>query len=557
MLQIIVAEPNNGSELNIAFSTSEGESTVIPVMMNSLYTRQKFQGLVKSHIGINKYWASLPQETQARIFDLYYSIDELCSATSLVDGNDTNGQARQQMSSRRRADLHSNIRELISLHDWATMRKYFTIALPSINVPNDIEETIPERYRNQPKDKTYVREEYQDLVMYLYYYRFFVPVIAMLSNNLKHTTIPKDDREFYIYKELAHYAVFKTPEAERLKAYVDSYFIGREHQYNRSLNLNGLSHEDIPNLVKARVFIKALATTDPFGDTQIITGLSNALNNKLNNLATGYNNVSVRDKVNRKEKSGEDKNLTVIESFRIKTAVSNLAKGALNRYSKDLKQMLSRWVPEKDLSTQVDLAEQAVEHFRLREIGHLFNPTWTHIGVAIIDGCGVETMINDHGEFDTFVAQQAVAITALSYLGFEEVALMLSTDFQIRPKGHANVMFATQVGQILTPDLLARFDKLYPYYNPEPGNKPRSGLNNYGLMVVDQVVKEFNGFLHTVNGPLWLLNKTGVTKNEPYELPADIKQQLAELVLFVGERVPLVTAEELFYKEFPELRPTK
>lgn len=556
MLQIIVSEPTNGSELNIVYSTPEGESTIIPVMMNALYTRQKFQGLIKSHEGINKYWASLPHDTQARIFDLYYSIDELCSSTSLVDGNDTNGQARQQMSSRRRADLHSNIRELVSLHDWPTMRKYFNIALPSVNVPSDIEETIPERYRNQPKDKTYVREEYQDLVMYLYYYRFFVPVIAMLSNNLKHTTIPKDDREFYIYKELAHYAVYKAPEAERLKAYVDSYFIGREHQYNRSLNLNGLSYEDIPNLVKARVFIKALATSDPFGDTQVITGLSNALNNKLNSLANGYNNVSLRDKVNRKEKSSEEKSLTPMESYRIKTAVSNLAKGTLNVYSKNLEQMLRRWVPEKDLAEQIDLTQQAVEHFRLREISHLFNPTWTHIAIAIIDGCGVETMINDHGEFDTFVAQQAVAVTVLAYLGFEEIALMLSTDFKVRPSGYANVTFATQVGQILTPDLLARFDKLYPYYNPEPGGKARSGLNNYGLMVIDQVVKEFNGFLHTVNGPLWLLNKAEVTKSEPYELPADIKQQLAEFVLLVGEREPLITAEELFYREFPELRPT-
>lgn len=558
MLQILTTDKRCGSELTIDFSSLEGENVSIPVMLTSLYTRQQFEDFSKSYEGINAYWKSLPLSAQEEIFDCYTNIDDLCRSTSLVDGvTYSNGQT-QRVSSRRKAELHSQIKKLVALHPWERIKTFLGVSLPRVHTPTDIEETIPERYSNQPKAKTYVREEFHQLVIYLYYYKFFVPVLAMLAANLKSTSIAKDDKELFILKEVGSYDLFRVPEAQRLMDYVDSHFIAREHLFNRALNVNGLSEEDIPDLVKSRVFVKALAIAEPQGPTHVVTTVSKELQRKLQDVQLGFNNQNIRKKEPRSERTGDENNLTSIEGYRTKTTVSNLVKGSLNKYSKDFVQILKRWVKEEDLPKAVELTEEAIEHFRLREQTHYVNPVWEHLGIAVLDKAGVSTQINDHVYFEADLAQRAVVTTIMDYHGFTELAIMMSTTMSKRPPNQPAQAFSNQAGQVLDKSVIARILVHYPYYDPEPANKPRSGLNNYGLMVIDQTIKSFCNYIHEVNGPNWLINRTpDINKGEIYELPADIKTTIAEFVLLCLEFEPLVNEDRLIEQSIQLLKSRK
>jgi hypothetical protein len=559
MLKIIGDSSTSGATFDIQISTRnvqeclDGEGGI---KTTSVYSKQTFENYDNSFSGINRFWATLPEEKQEAIFDCYSEIFYYLSTTTLNPGIEMRtDDKRVEPTQRRRTEFVRRLKELEALNDYDAYMRFAKLDEP-VAIPADIKDEVPVRYQNQPREKTYVTDEYVSLVRFARYYKFLFPVIIMLGDNLRGAQIGVDEKELMMYRQLSVLKILTRPEAKRLGDYVESHFLDREQEFNNSLILNHHSREDMPIIVKARLFTKGMciAETEPSEEKSVIATMSREIHKRLTAMDSKFNGDIVRHKAPLKNQDGEDRNLSMMESYRLKTIVSSTAKAATNRYSRNTEALLKRWVKEEDLPKALALADQTAQAIRNRDLIPLDNPVWENLAPGILWRCGVNHNISVYTKYEAWVSQFAAVIVILHYTGHDEVALMMCNDKTLMSKNEIAPSYLIQSAfLILEKQTIADLTRLYPYYEHE--NKPRATGNVFALTAIDEMTKKLCNYTFKANGPRWLLDTLEYSVGDEYYLPSDTKQVFANVMLTIHNHKPLLTKEELFYQEFPEYNP--
>lgn len=545
MLQFI--PETSGSQLRgVTIKLGGVDVEVISVNTSALLSKQNFHRPENLFAGINSYWAHCSAQKQKDIFACYEEFSELVSMSSLT--LDTT-----------KSKVFAIMRRLVNLHPWSEV-----IHTPGVDFtvikPDSVKDTIPDQYKFQPKEKTYVSDEYYALGRFVHYFRFMLPIIVRMLRDLK-VSEGKDECERTVFRMINQTKIATIPEYKRLMSYVDSFFDGRSREYNAGLSISELSVEDIPDVMKARVIVKTLLSLEPDKPDKrdsrgmdMITTISHRLNRRFDDLKSGYNGNQLRTKKN-VGKSSDDPNgrLSSLEVWKLPTDVSNHTKGLRNAYASRILSQLQRVAKPEDLATLKARVEETHEHVRLRDITTMNNAMYGSFGVVLLNRLGALHHLHSATLLNNYHWEFSVVTAVLDYMGYSDLALVANLRAWELDRGVMNpTELNIPVATLLEKPMQDRFEELYPYYTPESGDKKRNRRNNFGYINIDKTVLTLTQQELEYDGPNWLLDKHSVSRGTTTSLPSNIKQRLAELTIDLVTFKPLVTAEDLLRAEFPD-----
>lgn len=255
---------------------------------------------------INRYWASLPHETQSAIFNVYERIHQ-----AFKDLWEQEPLAKA---------LRPLIAELFYLHPqesvqlWVSLKSDVLIP-PSIKSKFDISSGM-----SGTPERTYLTDDYKKLVPLAITMRIMIPIwgefIARSKKELG--TIFK---EYQAFQLLSSSSIIKCEAMCRLQTFVE-HTISKDHSLDAAI-ITGISTEDFPTWTMAVTVVRRLCYADVRGLDQkgssLVSYLYNFIDQKVSTLDSQIGTIKFKHTV---ESSGDgENNLSRLEGFKIKQAV--------------------------------------------------------------------------------------------------------------------------------------------------------------------------------------------------------------------------------------------
>jgi hypothetical protein len=195
---------------------------------------------------INWYWSKLPEAKQDRIFSVYQEMRKALDETAQGEFND---------------DVMRDLtRQMIELHQFNDLKSWIT--QPGIIGWPD-ERELPRHYEQAgslkyPRDKTFILDDYQNLLTFILQIRTIVPLWAEFGFHHKET-IAKVYGDMVRMRFLDNSHALDTPGFMKLVEYTKA-MIATKSGASKSAIMDSLSTEEYPDWVLANVIFKKLAT---------------------------------------------------------------------------------------------------------------------------------------------------------------------------------------------------------------------------------------------------------------------------------------------------------
>lgn len=207
------------------------------------YSRQVLRNRPRLYESINRYWASLPEEQQAAIFELFRS-------SSDVFLNAVNRHSLRQV-------LALKLEELIALHPFPVLHEWVTwqsnIPIPSDSFQSEYLEDSDKAYT---REKTYLRAEYVDLVVLALVLRVALPLLSEYLAFIRHDVDPELS-DLHAVTLLRQTWIASSAPFEKMEEYIDEH-LGTLKD-TAPLVAKGISIEDFPELVFAEALMGRVA----------------------------------------------------------------------------------------------------------------------------------------------------------------------------------------------------------------------------------------------------------------------------------------------------------
>lgn len=232
-----------------------------------------------------------------------------------------------------------------------------------IIIPTEVKSLYVDVEAGFTRDKTYIREEYVDLLTYTAASRFCFPIWGEYMAHVEGMAT-SDGKEYHAYKLLQRSALTSHPAGERLIVYVNASLVNSVE--TASSTLSGVGRNQIPEWLAAMVIVRKLPVIDLYFTSgkngNIINLVFNYVKSNLNRLSKKFMD-NARERKNEGGGSGdEDKEQSFIETYRAKQELSYL-----------------------DLEMNIDYIEGDLVRFAL-DIDPSFNPAIMDAVLAVSDG---------------------------------------------------------------------------------------------------------------------------------------------------------------------------
>jgi hypothetical protein len=461
---------------------------------------------------INAFIATLPGDRQQRIWDAYVEIHQLFEQNYEVMAM----QNRLQL-------LVARIYEEIpyeELYAWAE-------ASPLIHIPMSLKAAYGE---NDPRDMTYLRQDYFDLAVLAIAARPMVPIwgeyIPLIKEDVDNTF-----KEYVAVKLLYRTYLPQCPPWHRLLRYIEASINHRAKEATlHSALLAGLSTTQLPEWLLANTLVRRTSMV-PISNRNdgpnLITDVYGYVDGTLQ--SSGHRRFSgpvSPKRIKKDDKSEQQESLA--ESYKIKQEVSDGDVMHANHYFS---------MPEaivEDMDPSIDQAKlhaclDAIEVLQTQDV-HLFQRTLTQWVLAKVAPMRYLTLVNKPALMNAMAAVQAL----LWHWGFTDLAALLTAK-EIRQDDE--FISPQEMRLKIPPELMARMEEIYPnkYSVKEKQVTPR--LANPGVRSVDAMFALVAASDWQLNAPKELqavANK--VQGSRKMYVPTDIRIQLAQLLIHLYEQ---------------------
>lgn len=200
---------------------------------------------------LNGFWASLPEEDQDRIFDLYKEMSYYFTAIRSY------AVLKEHLS--HKASQLLDIQNYLKVLDWVQF--YSDIIIPEhlqLEFVDDID-------RNYTREQTYTRPQYVRLIALAVHLRSMIPVWGQFIDDTC-KIVGEDMEEAYAFDLIEEADVLRHESFFKLKEYVEAAV--NAHPHNPKAVLGWISSEDFPSWMLAKVVIKRLVIGDIRGTNQ-------------------------------------------------------------------------------------------------------------------------------------------------------------------------------------------------------------------------------------------------------------------------------------------------
>lgn len=461
---------------------------------------------------INSFWLTMPVEQQDLVFDTYKRLREVFN--SCWNNDDLPGM------------LTPLVAELTGLHDLEKIR-YWMDYKSDLQLPPRLDEKFVEQHQSSyTRDKTYLKEDYQQLVALSIAIRTMIPVWGEFVSRTE------DDsgtqwKEYWAYLLLEKSTLMTSPAMMKLKMYVDSNV--NTDKVNTIAILKGISSSDFPTWVTGLVVVRRLG----FGDIRgvnpmihLVTQISGFITTVLSGQESRFKSAGmVKPKIIEGQGSSDsESNLSKLEGVKVKELVPAGNIVPIDVYTDDIPALAKKLCPSLDMS----LLKASLESVKVMQNEKIWPVQRSLIRLLISDEVSTKgAMYLDHLKL---VKLMAVAQAILWHRGMYDLAVLVSAISVTK------VDVSSMEGRARIPkELLAVLDAQYPHPRRGTGKKADKGKNP-AVVAIEIIEEALSSNIWRPTLPTEWLQKLPNQSNQTYYVPYEIKVKLAEFSIAIATK---------------------
>lgn len=470
----------------------------------SMLNRTSFKNLDNLFNPINGFIASWPEEKQNALWECYVEINELMR---------TQGELRLLFSK-----LKKVVEKMYSLFNYEQLR-YWVLGYGNIYIP----ENIYDQYHGSPEDRTYLINDYKELVVLAVGLQIMVPVFYQFIFINKY--VGNNHKEQYAYGLLSNTWIEDTPGATRLRSYVEAN-IARE-AISVAAVCFGLSSTELPDHMYCRTVVKKVALSEVTVvdvNSSIISNVYHYLRNTYKSLDRSFTagDGKLNPKHNPTDRGGDEDNMSIAETYKVKQEISDGDLIPQSIYTENYVQMTHAIDP----TVPYDLIESCIRNAWKLELEPISPHQMTVVQWVMSKVLSPRAIPNldKPSLMRTIGASQAL----LFHWGFKELAVLLTAIPYVWEDNSA--LFTVESRNRISSEAVQRLVALYPYSTRQSG-KTSDRQTNAACRAIDALALEMSNNYWAVFIPEGKAGEFRFEFDNVLTVPADIKSQLVKLLV--------------------------
>lgn len=463
---------------------------------------------------INEYWASLPMETQDKIFDIYNEIhmafDRPMNSHDFIDYI---------------AELVGKLMEyhdLEKLKDWISFGS--NIVIPDV-FDTEYKHSID---NNTSREKTYIRSDYVKLVSLSLCLRVMIPIWGEYISNIRHN-VGNSFKEYYAFRLLSKSNIIDSPSMEKLKRYIEN--IVADDKFNANNSLNSISSEDFGYWLLSMVCVRRLCVGDIRGTdprSHLITLVYKFIIQKTHSDDSNFENI-IRDKKFSENNTDSDSKTSVLEMYKIKTNISIGSIVELEYSMRDIRSVAQR------LSSNInqEMLERSLTTCRQLEQCELMDPQtvllrW--VFKPVISPRGIMYLPKPN------IVQALGALETVLWARGHKYLAILATSHAIFNSDKEMIVSPVDSKMRVPDEYLKQLEELYPFSKDTTGRKVTKKSTNPAMEAIDTLTNNLMMFTWKTTCDESMLMEVFGNTTRKLPIKPDIKLDLTRLVLEIGQR---------------------
>lgn len=472
---------------------------------------------------INDYWSRIPKSRQDLIFDIYADIHH--KLMTIDDGN--------RLFERLIPDLECLLKEHPSPEMLLWIEKHSTV-----KITREIKEFYDEGF---PKEITYIRSEYKDLLAQVLRSRVMLPIWAVYLTKVK--------EEYGVaFKEYLAASLLESTDYTESAGYERLYVYVRHHVDSASRSIAGvlanLGSVEVPDYVIAMAVVRKLATcelpneSEPDEPVNLVATLYNFIMSTVEGLDNKFDGT-IRDKrpADGSDDSNPD-NTSLAEGYKARASISE---GDVEIFSVYMSKM--KLVAHKIDATVPDSLIQECWSTLVQSSTYQPQPCQFTLVQWVMASSGLSPQAIPHLDLDSLLNAIAVTQALLIHWGFVDLALLLTALAKPTPE---DVIYNTRRVHP-TPEQLVVLQQLFPYHQQLKGRnlQKQASLQGTGkaqvqqnpaLIAVEKLTSIASDCTWHFTASEWLVQQSTFGGSvHGHVLPIDIKVQLVDLVIKLNQ----------------------
>lgn len=466
---------------------------------------------------INKFWSQQTEEFQAKVFHIFKRIedylDDILTKEELAD------------------HLKDAVKELYAMHPFQTMKNWM-INDGVLQVPSGFGKVyVNDPDRNTSVDKTYLYDDYRDLMTLSLMLRPMVPIWASYVRLMR-------NHAGNGLKELLSFKLLERTQVPRLAAMdkLHDYIRANIRKENSSVvPVNFISEYDQPYWILSLICVRKicvgdLAPSDPRAN--LVTLVSNFIKIK-----TVYNDSDFASRLHIKDtKEGtgsEESKISTMESVRTNTEISVLEAEELKFSVENIHNVMMKFFPtlpplllENALETTAVLLKKDIGNNRILPpqrmlIGWVMKKAIVPFGIDFLD-------------IDVQIRCLALTQAVLWHRGHTYLAL-LSSAYASQNTGAIHMVNTTAGRSRVSEDLQKELRKWYPHVRTIQSRKAPAKESCFVLNDIDQTCNDLTNAIWRATADQELYRQClGESHNRQIPILPEIRIKLMELAIDIG-----------------------
>lgn len=467
---------------------------------------------------INQYLATLPKPTQESMWTLYAEIKNHIMTLSDPMGLQYN--------------LTGLIRRLYEPIDFDKLKQW-SLHHSNIRIPTTIkgsyeELEISERNQNENnyRSKTYLYDEYFDLVNLSLALRLMVPIWSEYMSSLEGTV--NNHKEFHAIALITKTTLTSCEPYKRLLEYVDT--INIQSKSLSSAIIEGLGSRQMPEWLLSSVIVRKLTIVElsSMDDTNnVVSVVWRYVNNIIKSIDRKHSGY-IREKSvpSGDEKGGDDDSKSVVETYKMRQMISDGDLIPTSGYA----EQTYRLARDTDNTVPEELVRMCKEAIELTP-HHYFRPWQEDVVSWIIDKTMSAKSINNikrQAILSCFAAVQAI----LYHWGHKEIALLLTAKEDRDQDGR--LCGGIESRSRIPNEYVNRFKELYCFPQVQVSSRSTDRQSNVACRDIDRVALEIVRCDWVLTAPKELIQSSQLDKYIQHDnvliVPPEIRTLLSKLV---------------------------
>lgn len=505
----ISRESGSGGVIEVTLSHGNHESTT---WNTSMHDRTKIKDRPALFKHLNAYWAHLPEEKQERIWEIYQAMAKTF-ATVFDDNLITL--------------LLKNIRELFDVMTPEDISKWMSLR-GNAGIPSAIQDNYTEegRYGSIKRfhDRTCLRADYRNFIYTALALRALMPVFGEYISRTEKIN-GAVFKEMMALPLISGSQLWDMPGVQWLIKYVDATL--EQEKASDSAIIGGIGPSERPDWLLAKILIRRL-TTEEFpvngDDNNIMINIYHVVRNSLKNEHKSLMGPITSKFRNDADMGDDQERISRYEQYKERT---NLSQGdmAPNRiWIEDYVAAAQRLDP----TIEPAMVESCVNYARKQDNSAIHEHSLALIKYVVdpaVSAKGIDPLL-----LPTTLVSAGVTQALLWHWGFFDLAaLVTARRFEVPADAMAS---GPEQRNRVPKDLAEELTRLYPHFVTPRGGRPQTERKkNMAYIAIDIMAELIFGFEWTLTCPPALAKLSNRITNDRMVAPADLRAQLAKLII--------------------------